>query len=143
MENHPKIGIGVMIWKENKILLGKRKNAHGAGEYSFPGGRLEYAETLKDCARRETREETGLEIENIRFNYLADEHEHMPKHFVHIGFIADWKNGEPQTLEPEKCEGWNWYAIDQLPDPLFLKTKTAIDAFISGTKFLDMEIEQK
>ncbi len=61
----PKVGIGVMILKDGKVLLGKRKGSHGAGQYAFPGGHLEYMESFEDCARRETREECGIEIQNI------------------------------------------------------------------------------
>lgn len=51
---HPKVGIGVMIFKDGKVLLGKRKGSHGDGEYSFPGGHLNYMESFEDCAQRET-----------------------------------------------------------------------------------------
>ena len=52
MENHPKVGVGVMVLKDGKVLLTRRKGSHGAGEYSFPGGHLEYMESFEDCARR-------------------------------------------------------------------------------------------
>lgn len=66
-DQRPLVGIGMMILKEGKVLLGKRKGAHGAGEYAFPGGQLEHPESFEDCARRETREESGIEITNLRF----------------------------------------------------------------------------
>lgn len=46
-QQKPKVGIGVMILKDEKVLLGKRKGSHGEGEYSFPGGHLEYMESWK------------------------------------------------------------------------------------------------
>ena len=51
-ENKPKVGMGIMILKDGKILLGKRKNSHGSGEYAFPGGHLEYMESFEGCAKR-------------------------------------------------------------------------------------------
>jgi 8-oxo-dGTP diphosphatase len=68
----PKVGVGVMIVKNGFVLLGKRKGAHGEGEYAFPGGHLEYMESFAQCAQRETREECGIEIENIRFQFVAN-----------------------------------------------------------------------
>lgn len=62
-QSQPKVGIGVMILKQGKVLLGMRKGSHGAGELAFPGGHLDYMESFEDCARRETREERGIEIE--------------------------------------------------------------------------------
>lgn len=138
MESHQvKVGIGVMVMKDGKVLLGKRKGSHGAGEYSFPGGHLEYMESYLDCVRREVTEETGMEIDNIRFLLVANIKEYAPKHYAHIGFVADWKKGEPKLMEPEKCEGWAWYDIDHLPEPLFATLLTHIEAYKTGKNFFD------
>ena len=51
-----RVGIGVMIFKDGKVLLGKRKGSHGEGDWAFPGGHLDYMEGFEECARRETRE---------------------------------------------------------------------------------------
>lgn len=115
----PRVGLGVAIIRDGKILLGKRKGSHGAGEYSPPGGGLEHGESIEDCARRETLEETGIQITNIRFLCLFNQRFYPPNHFVNIGVQADWKSGEPKVMEPEKCEHWGWYPLDDLPQPLF------------------------
>jgi len=139
VENFPKVGIGVMIFKENKILLGKRKGSHGEGEYAFPGGHLEYMEIIEDCAKRETFEETGIEIKNIRFQFVANVRKYKPKHYLHIGVIADYKGGKVQRKEPEKCEGWNWYSLENLPKPLFWMTKLAIDSYKTKRIYYDKQ----
>lgn len=138
-ENKPRVGIGIMILKDGKVLLGKRKGSHGAGEYAFPGGHLEYMESFKDCAVRETHEESGLEIENIRFQFLANIKKYAPKHYVHIGLIADWKSGEPQVLEPNKCESWDWYELDNLPSPMMEMSRLSIVYYKTGQNYLDAE----
>jgi 8-oxo-dGTP diphosphatase len=56
----PRVGVEIIVVKEGKILLGKRKGAHGSGCYSPPGGNLECKETVETCAKRELDEETGL-----------------------------------------------------------------------------------
>jgi 8-oxo-dGTP diphosphatase len=133
---YPKTGIAVMVIKDGKVLLGKRKGSHGAGDYAFPGGKLEWGESFEDCAKRETREETGLEIQNVRFLRLLN-FKFYGKHFVDIGLLADWKSGEPKVLEPEKCEGWDWYDTTNLPQPIFKGCISAIEAYNTGKIYFD------
>ncbi len=140
-QNKPKVGIGVMILKDGKVLLGKRKGSHGEGEYSFPGGHLEYMESFEDCARREIAEECGIEVKNIRFQLLANVIKYAPKHYVHIGMIADYKSGKPKVLEPEKCESWDWYSMDDLPQPLFEMCRQGIDCYKTGGNYIDSRME--
>jgi 8-oxo-dGTP diphosphatase len=136
-EKSLRVGIGVMVFKGEKVLMGKRKGSHGAGEYAWPGGHLEYMESFIDCAKREVLEETGMEIQNVRFLRLANIKIYAPKHCVDIALIADWKSGEPKVMEPEKCEGWGWYDLDNLPKPLFATIHTAIEAYKTGRIFWD------
>ncbi|HTY39606.1 MAG TPA: NUDIX domain-containing protein [Candidatus Paceibacterota bacterium] len=132
-----KVGIGVMILKDGKILLSKRHGSHGEGEYAFPGGHLEYMESFTDCAIRETHEEAGIEIKNIRFLCLGNITKWAPKHYVHIGLLADWTSGEPKVMEPDKTESWSWYDLDKLPSPLFYSCEMAIDAYKNKINYYD------
>lgn len=137
-ENAPKVGVGVMILNNSgEVLLAKRKGSHGEGEYVFPGGHLEFGESFSDCAMRETDEEAGIEIANIRFQYLANILKYCSKHYVHIGLTADHLSGEPQVLEPEKSESWDWYSIDNPPQPLFEMCRLAIESYKSGQNYFD------
>jgi 8-oxo-dGTP diphosphatase len=136
-EQKPRVGIGVMIFKNGKILLGKRIASHGSGEYAFPGGHLEYMESFEECAKRETREECGIEIQNVRFLLLANMKAYAPKHYVHIQLVADYKSGELQNLEPDKNESWKWYNLDKLPNPEFWTTPLSINAYKTGKKYFD------
>ncbi len=124
-----------MLLKDGQVLLTKRKGSHGEGEYAFPGGHLEYLESFEDCARRETKEECGIEIQNIRFLYLTNVTKYAPKHYVHIGLIADWKSGEPQNLEPDRSDGWRWYDLGKLPEPLFEFCRLSFDAYKTGRNY--------
>jgi 8-oxo-dGTP diphosphatase len=132
MENIPKVGVGVMIWKDHKILLGKRKNAHGEGQYAFPGGHFEYMESFEDCARREVREEVGIELDNIKFQLLGNITDFAPKHYVQVSFTAEWKSGDVKVLEPEKCEGWEWFELDKLPDNIMITSRLSIESYKNG-----------
>ena len=125
---YPRIGVGVIIRKDGKYLLGKRRNAHGDGSWSFAGGHLEFGETVEECARRETAEETGIELGEVRFaGYTDDLFQEEGKHYVTMFVLSEWRAGEPQTLEPEKCEGWQWFEWDDLPTPLFLPIRNLLD----------------
>lgn len=132
-----KVGIGIMIFKNGKILLGKRKGSHGEGEYAFPGGHLEYMESVKEGALRELEEECDIKIKNLRFQFVANVRKYKPKHYVHFGMVADWKSGEPKVLEPEKMESWNWYGLDKLPKPMFEFCKLAVKSHKTKNKYFD------
>jgi 8-oxo-dGTP diphosphatase len=136
-EHRPRVGVGVMVMKDGKILLGKRKGAHGAGEYAYPGGHLEHMERFHECAAREVKEETGLEIGPIRFLRLLNTTRYAPRHYVDVAFIAEWVSGEPEVREPDKVERWDWYDLAHLPSPLFGTVPTAIEALNGGPTFWD------
>lgn len=133
----PLVGIGVMIMKNGKVLLGKRKSLLGGGDFAWPGGHLEYMESFENCVRREVREETGLEIKNIRFLRVYNMKEYAPKHYTDLAFVADWVAGEPKVLEPERCESWDWYDLDKLPSPLFVAEPITLDSYKTGKNFYD------
>lgn len=126
-----------MILKDSKVLLGRRKGSHGEGEYAFPGGHLEYMESFEDCAKRETMEEAGIKIKNVRFNCVSNVTSYAPKHYVHIGLVADWEEGEPEVLEPEKRESWEWCDVGNLPEPLFEFCRFEIEAYKTGKNYYD------
>jgi 8-oxo-dGTP diphosphatase len=134
---NPKVGIGILVFKNGKLLLGKRKNGHGASQYEVPGGDLDYLESFEECSKRETREETGLEIQNIRFLDLQNMKAYAPEHYVDIGLIADWQSGDPKVMEPDRNEGWAWYDLAELPQPLFDALRADIEALETGRNFFD------
>lgn len=133
-----RIGIGIMIFKNNTILLGERLNALGAGEFGFPGGHLEYLEGFEACALREIKEECGITVTNIRFQLVANLIKYAPKHYAHIGLTADWQSGKPVVLEPQKCISWDWYSLDNLPKPLFQTCEMAIESYFTGQNYFDI-----
>lgn len=121
MERRPSVGIGVIVIRsDGRVLLYKRKNAHGEGHWGFPGGHLEYGESWEDCAIRETKEETGLDIEVPTFFAVTNDLFPEEKHYITIFMRARHVQGVPILREPDKAESWEWYPWDALPDPLFL-----------------------
>lgn len=123
----PRIGVGVLIIDDNKILLGQRKNAHGQGSWAPPGGHLEGGESWEGCAQREVLEETGLLLDDICFlSVTNDIFLENNNHYVTIFMRALYKGGEIKNLEPEKCEEWQWFSFDELPSNLFLPFKNML-----------------
>ena len=133
-KERPQIGIGVIIRKGNKVLLGMRKGSHGSGSWSFPGGHLEFGEQIEVCAKREAKEETGALISVVRRGpFTNDFFDEERKHYVTLFVIANYVSGDIEAKEPEKCERWEWYEWTDLPRPLFLPVqnllKTGFDPF--------------
>lgn len=135
--HYPKVGVGFLIIKDNEILLGKRKSSHGVGEYALPGGHLEYMETFEECALREFAEEVGsdMKLKNVRYLCTTNLMKYAPKHYVDIGMCAEWESGEPIVMEPEKLESWDWYPINDLPQPLFGCTDNYLLAYQTGQHY--------
>ncbi|HBX16159.1 MAG: hypothetical protein UT86_C0013G0001 [Candidatus Magasanikbacteria bacterium GW2011_GWC2_40_17] len=121
MENRPKVGVGVCVIKDGKVLFGKRINSHGDGSWCFPGGHLEFNESWEECAARETAEESGLSIKNVHFATATNDiFPKEGKHYVTIIMAGEYESGELKIMEPEKCEQWGWFAWDNIPRPLFI-----------------------
>ena len=114
------IGVGVLVTKDGELLLGKRIGSHGAGSWALPGGHLEPGESIVTCAVRETAEETGIkvsEVKNVDFtNDLFDEE---GRQYITLFVEAVSYSGVPKVLEPEKCEEWRWFSPNEVPRNLF------------------------
>lgn len=128
----PKVGVGVLIVKDGKILMSRRIGAHGSGQLAFPGGHLENLESFEECAKREVREECGIEIQHVRFFLLYNMLAYAPKHYVHVTMMADWLSGEPANLEPDKSEFFKWMDLDEIGEPMFDSAKVSLEHYRRG-----------
>ena len=138
-ERRPLVGMGVLVLRGDRVLLGRRKGAHGAGYYAAPGGHIEWGESLAATARREVREECGLEIENIRLLSVGSYRWGPDRHFVDVDVVCEAPYGEPRNLEPDRCEGWEWFPLDELPSPLFIVTENMLASLASGVISADLD----
>ncbi|MFA5926206.1 MAG: NUDIX domain-containing protein [Parcubacteria group bacterium] len=128
MKKEPKVGFGVYILKENRVLFGKRKNSHGEGTWCATGGHLEFGESFEEGAKRETMEEAGIEIKNIRVAGITNDFfEKENKHYVTVALVADYASGEVKMMEPDKWVEWDWFSWDNLPNSLFLTTEHLLE----------------
>ena len=90
MNQPPKVGVAIIITKDDQVLLMKRKGHHGIGTWSTPGGHLDFGESPEQCAAREAKEEVGLDVVDIRFRAITNDlFETTGRHYITI-----WMDGE-------------------------------------------------
>lgn len=135
MNDYIKVGIGVLLVVDDKILLGHRvENGIDTGgiyepdTWCLPGGKQEYGETVFEGAEREMKEETNLDISNIRVFGVSDDIQ-LNKHFVTIQMIASEYKGIVRIMEPDKQDEWRWFSIKDLPANIYSPSKKFIDAY--------------
>lgn len=124
MEENKKPTACVCCWitrDSTDVLLGKRRNSPYCSEWwELPGGKLEWMEDLVDCARREMFEETGLNLNNSSFQYMAtinNTHFEEGEHCLTVIYKARIPSFfMPQNMEPEKSYGWEFFKLNELPD---------------------------
>lgn len=118
-ERRPEVGFAtcVIVTQNDKVLLSKRLSGARRGYWGLPGGRAGESESLEDAARRELEEETGLQAPKTQAVGVVREfqNDQAPVDFVHFVFFTNDFSGAPILMEPEKCEGWEWFLLDNPP----------------------------
>ncbi|GIL13115.1 MAG: DNA mismatch repair protein MutT [Chloroflexota bacterium] len=127
------VGVGAIIRDDQgRVFLAKRgpqaKNERGLWE--FPGGAVEFGETLRNALAREIYEEYGIIIRvedllTVTDHILPDERQH----WVSPSFICRILEGTPTIREPEKCSAIGWFALDAMPDDLTLVTRHDLELY--------------
>jgi NAD+ diphosphatase len=100
----------VLVKRGNELLL-TRKTEWPQGRYSLVAGFLDLGESLEECAIREVREETGIEISNVR--YVGSQNWPFPAQLM-AGFVADYAGGDV-VVDHHELEDARWFPIDALP----------------------------
>src|SRR3989344_8324610 len=132
-----KVAVSVFVIKNNKVLLGKRKNISGHGTWNLPSGHVEFGELLVSAAKRELKEETGLRAGNLKFLHIVNDPlpENDGTHYVHFSFLAKNVKGKPKLAEPEKCSEWEWFDLNNLPKNTFIAHRKLFPAFFKKAVF--------
>lgn len=115
----PLVGTSAIVVRDGMVLLGRRRGSHGAGEWSFPGGKVDAGEHPAHAAARELREETGLVATAVApITWTHDVFDEHGLHYVTLHHAVE-AEGEPATPEPHKIAKWGWFRWDDLPPELF------------------------
>lgn len=93
-DQRPVPTVGVVCLRGDEVLLIKRGNPPRQGQWSLPGGRLEWGETLQAGALRELAEETGCQAEILGLVDVIDG-VMTTRHYIMIDYAARWTAGEP------------------------------------------------
>lgn len=129
------VGVGAVVFndKQEVFLSLRGPNAtNEAGTWEFPGGKVDFGETLETAIVREFFEEYGMVIELRGLLTVAD---HIlpeeQQHWVSPTFLGKHLSGQPEIREPAKCAGIGWFALNELPEPLSAVTQTDIQALLA------------
>jgi ADP-ribose pyrophosphatase YjhB (NUDIX family) len=100
--NRPLVGVGVVVIKGGRVLLIRRGKPPRAGAWSLPGGRQRLGETVREAARRELREETGIEavvteLLDVVDSITRDDGGTIAYHYTLVDFLAEWRAGEARA----------------------------------------------
>lgn len=109
--DRPIIGVGVVVWRGDRVLLVKRGKPPRLGQWSIPGGAQHLGETLLEAAAREVMEETGLAISEISFLTSVDLIEREADgrvrfHYTLLDFTAEAPAGEAVPSDDAAAVGW-------------------------------------
>jgi len=130
MCNVVRVGVAVIVEKDDKVLMGLRKSkSHGNNTWQFPGGHLEYGESFEECAKREVKEETGLDVDDLEVVGVTNDYfEDTKKHYVTVFVRAKKVSGTLINKEPEKCERWVWIEKEKVKEieNLFLPVRNLL-----------------
>jgi 8-oxo-dGTP diphosphatase len=135
----PIAGVGAVITNDaGQLVLIRRGNPPRADEWSIPGGKVEFGETVREALRREVQEETGLTIEIERLVDVVDlvtrdASGAVIRHFVLIDFKAVWISGDLTAGNDASEARWVDPAmLDQYS--LWEETRRVIEAALSKQK---------
>lgn len=142
------VGVGVMILKEGKVLLGRRNDdpekadseLEGEGTWTMPGGKMEFGENFEEAAAREVLEETGIVLDKSKLRIISLSNDKTDKaHFVTIGFLYEGDVGEPKTMEPEEIVEWKWFDLAKYPLKIFFPSEKILNNYFDSIIYKENE----
>lgn len=129
MDAQPRIGVGAFILdgERRRLLLVRRRRMPEADHWGLPGGKVDFGETVEAAVVREISEELGVEIAIDELLCIVDQIDLAAgTHWVAPVYRAHIVRGEPSNREPAALASVGWFALDALPQPLTLSTRTAL-----------------
>jgi ADP-ribose pyrophosphatase YjhB (NUDIX family) len=132
MENtEPKVGVAIIVIKDNKILLGllsKKWLYEGVQVYGVPGRSIRFGEKIGETVKRDIYEDLGCNVTSYSI-FSVNANYALGNHYIEVGVIAQIE-GELINCVPEDWEKWEWFDIENMPKNLFPSAKNVIDCYV-------------
>ncbi|MEO3818768.1 GNAT family N-acetyltransferase [Plantactinospora sp. B24E8] len=132
------VDVHLILRRDNRILLGERANTGWAdGCWHLPSGHGEAGESPTTTLVREAAEEIGIRVKpsEARFVHLLHHRTDSPRMALFFEVVR-WEN-EPVNREPDKCTGWFWFPVDDLPTPMVPYGRQALDHYLAGEPYAE------
>ncbi len=101
-----------------EILLGKRTKSTSRW-WAPPGGKIDWLEDPVDALKRELKEEINLDVHSVDLVHVGSDIAGTDRHYLSVFYLVSHYSGQIENLEPEKHESWDFFPVDNLPDPCF------------------------
>ncbi len=133
--NRLPVSVQLILEKEDKILLMKRKNTgYEDGKYALPGGHVEANEEIRNAMIREAKEEIGihLDLQDIQLYKVMNRKVSENQEYIDFIFKANQWTGDITNEEEDKCEEIKWVDMNEIPEntlnyiPKMLKSQEAM-----------------
>ena len=106
----PILAVSAAVFRDARVLVGRRAREPMNGRFSLPGGVVELGETLEEAVKRELQEEVGVEADVVAFNRFVEpierEGNRVRAHFVIASFVARWRSGEARVSDEIDAVSW-------------------------------------
>ena len=109
--DRPYVGVGIVVFRDDEVLLVERAKPPIRNRWSIPGGAQEIGETVREAVSRELMEETGLEADVIGLidvvdGITRDQASRVQFHYTLVDFAAEWRSGEPVAADDVAAVRW-------------------------------------
>ncbi len=119
------VTIDAVIIKDNKVLLIKRGTQPDRGFWAVPGGYVNWNESVEDSVRREVKEETNLDVKQLKLIGVYSSPKRHPKQLINITYLVGVSDG--RLKHGDDALDAKWVKLEDLPDKLALDHREIIE----------------
>ena len=109
--DRPYVGVGVIVFRDQEVLLVKRNKEPNKGQWSIPGGKQMIGETVAEAAQRELLEETGVKVDRLLLvdvvdAIIPDVEGKIKYHYSLVDYMGEWQSGDPRPGDDAQEVSW-------------------------------------